>query len=115
MFRNNPDVLGFFSDNEIDFSTWRNRLLDRFLKISNKQDPAYIAAAKFMTDKDKSANVSDVTDELNNEFAGICAEKYYSAIKNAVKASKDPELLYLGSRLHSLPKYNSYIIMAAGN
>lgn len=114
MFRNNPDVLGFFSDNEIDFSTWGNRLLDRFLKISNKQDPAYIAAAKFMTDKDKSANVSDVTDELNNEFAGICAEKYYSAIKNAVKASKDPELLYLGSRLHSLPKYNSYIIKAAG-
>lgn len=114
MFRNNPDVLGFFSDNEIDFSSWGNRLLDRFLKISNKQDPAYIAAAKFMTDNGKNANASDVTDELNNEFAGICAEKYFSAIKNAVKASKDPELLYLGSRLHSLPKYNSYIIKAAG-
>ena len=43
-------------------------------------DPAYVAAKGFMDSK----GVQSVTDALNNEFAGIVAEKYYKAVKEAV-------------------------------
>ncbi len=47
--------------------------------------------------------MQSVTDDLNNEFAGIVAEKYYKAVKEAVK-KVDDKLLYLGTRLHGTPK-----------
>ena len=39
-----PNVLGFFSDNEINFSSNSSRILDRFLAINSSNDPAYVAA-----------------------------------------------------------------------
>ncbi len=104
-----PNVLGFFSDNEINFSSNSSRILDRFLAISNSSDPAYVAAKAFMDSK----GTQSVTDDLNNEFAGIVAEKYYKAVKEAVK-KVDDKLLYLGTRLHGTPKYMEGVVRAAG-
>lgn len=104
-----PNVLGFFSDNEINFSSNSSRILDRFLAISNSSDPAYVAAKAFMDSK----GMQSVTDDLNNEFAGIVAEKYYKAVKEAVK-KVDDKLLYLGTRLHGTPKYMEGVVRAAG-
>ena len=104
-----PNVLGFFSDNEINFSSNSSRILDRFLAISNSSDPAYVAAKAFMDSK----GTQNVTDDLNNEFAGIVAEKYYKAVKEAVK-KVDDKLLYLGTRLHGTPKYMEGVVRAAG-
>ena len=89
-----PNVLGFFSDNEINFSSNSSRILDRFLAINSSNDPAYVAAKSFMDSK----GVQSVTDALNNEFAGIVAEKYYKAVKEAVM-KVDDKLLYLGDSI----------------
>lgn len=103
-----PNVIGFFSDNEIDFSSMNSRLLDRILKGS-KSDVAYQEAEKFMNEKGASA----VTEELNDEFAGMLAERYYKGVKEAL-LKVDKDMLYLGSRLHGTPKYMEHVIRAAG-
>lgn len=104
-----PNVLGFFSDNEINFSTGTSKILDRFLKLTDKTDIAYLAAAKFMEDKEAVT----VTDNLNSEFAGMLAEKYYKGVKDAIKKI-DPGMMYLGTRLHGTPKYLQHVVTAAG-
>lgn len=104
-----PNVLGFFSDNEINFSSNSSRILDRFLAINNVNDAAYNAAKSFLDSK----KTSIVTDALNSEFAGIVAEKYYKAVKEAV-AKVDNKMLYLGTRLHGTPKYLEGVMRAAG-
>ncbi len=105
----NKNVFGFFSDNEINFSSQNSKILQRFLNINNANDIACKAAQDFMAAK----GASSVTDALNSEFAGMLAEKYYKGVKEAVK-QVDPGMLYLGSRLHGTPKYLEGVITAAG-
>lgn len=107
-YLNNANVIGFFSDNEINFSSLSSRLLDRVLNSENTTHPAYIAAEAFMTDK----NAKTVTDALNDEWVGMLAEKYYKGIREALDKC-DPGLLYFGSRLHGVPKMKESIIRAA--
>ncbi len=103
------NTFGFFSDNELDFSSQNSKILQRFLDIQDHSDVAYIAAQNFMTEK----GASKVTDALNNEFAGMLAEKYYKGVREALD-KVDPQLLYLGSRLHGTPKYLEGVMRAAG-
>lgn len=104
-----PNVLGFFSDNEINFSSQNSFLLSRLLAIGNTGDPAYVAAKAFMDSKGQTT----VTDKLNDEFSGIVAEKYYKAVKEAAM-KVDDKMLYLGTRLHGTPKYMEGVMRAAG-
>lgn len=104
-----PNVLGFFSDNEINFASSSSRLLDRFLSIKDDSEPACAAAKAFMASK----GTSTVTNKLNEEFVGIVAEKYYKAVKEA-SMKVDDQMLYLGTRLHGYPKYMESIMKAAG-
>lgn len=104
-----PNVLGFFSDNEIDISSMNSMILDRFIKINDETDLSYKAAKKFMADK----GATSVTNQLNSEFAGIVAEAYYKGVKDALM-KVDSKMLYLGSRLHGTPKYLEHVIRAAG-
>ena len=60
-----------------------------------------------------TASASSVTSDLNNEFLGMLAEKYYKAVREAVNAA-DPGLMYVGSRLHGSAKYVRQIVEAAG-
>lgn len=106
---NDPYVIGFFSDNEINFSSMNSRILDRFLAISDPSNPARQAADDFMLSKGKGV----VTEKLNDEFAGIVAEKYYKGVRDAVE-NNDPGMMYLGSRLHGTPKYLQGVLEAAG-
>lgn len=108
-YLNDANVLGFFSDNEINFSSNSSKILDRFLKIADKTNIGYVTAKKFMKDK----GVTTVTDNLNSEFAGMLAEKYYKGVKEAIK-KVDPGMMYLGTRLHGTPKYLQHVIAAAG-
>lgn len=102
-------VLGFFSDNEIDFSSLNSRLLERFLAINSPADAACAAAKAFMVSKGATV----VTDALNSEFAGIVADKYYKAVKEAL-VKVDDKMLYLGTRLHGTSKYIEGVVKAAG-
>lgn len=108
-YLNDANVLGFFSDNEITFSTQNMKILDSFYNLTNKENPAYLAAKKFMDEK----GATSVTDNLNTEFAGQLAEIYYKAVKEAIKEA-DPGMMYLGTRLHGTPKYMKNVVEAAG-
>lgn len=108
-YKDDPNILGFFSDNEIDFSSMTVRMLDRFLKVNDPNDPAYAAAKAFMDSKETET----VTDALNDEFSGIVAEKYYKGVKEA-RDEVAPGVMYMGTRLHGTPKYMEGIIRAAG-
>lgn len=60
----NANVLGFFSDNEINFSSQNSKILDRFpsaLTDKTEEECLYVAA-KFMDEK----GATGVTDNLNN-------------------------------------------------
>lgn len=103
------NFFGFFSDNEINFSSMNSKILQRFLDINNANDIACKAAQDFMASK----GATTVTDALNSEFAGMLAEKYYKGVRDAINVV-DPAMLYLGTRLHGTPKYLEGVITAAG-
>lgn len=114
-YKDDPNVMGVFSDNEIDFGSTNGtnpRLLDRFLKIKDDNDPAKKAALDFINSRGIDPK-GEMDDFINSDFAGIVAEKYYSAVSAAIKEF-DPGLMYLGSRLHGQPKYLPGVIEAAG-
>ena len=114
-FKDDPNVLGVFSDNEIDFTTLNGanpRILERFLKILDDNDPAKKAALKFLADKGYDDKY-ELDDWDNAEFAGIVAEQYYKYVSAAIKKF-DPGMMYLGSRLNGQPMYLEGVIKAAG-
>ena len=107
-FLNDPNVVGIFSDNEIDFTSLSSTLLSRVLESGKTEHPAYKAARAFMNEK----GAATVTSALNEEWVGILAEKYYKGVKEALVKS-DSKMLYLGTRLHGVPKTIRSIIEAA--
>lgn len=115
-----PNVLGIFSDNEIDFTSASSNnetayLLFRLLNISDASNPARVAAEKWCREvlgKDPSVH-SKIYYADNCRFAGYVAEKYYSAVKAALNEA-DPGMMYLGTRLHGTPKYIQEVVEAAG-
>lgn len=108
-YKGDPNVLGFFSDNEINFSTGGSNILDQFLKIADENDLARKAADAFMKEK----GAEKVTAALNTEFAGRLAEIYYKGVREAIDAF-DSGMMYLGTRLHGTPKYMKNVVEACG-
>ena len=104
-YKGDPNVLGFFSDNEINFSTGGSNILDQFLKIADENDLARKAADAFMKEK----GAEKVTAALNTEFAGRLAEIYYKGVREAIDAF-DSGMMYLGTRLHGTPKYMKNVV-----
>lgn len=101
MYKNERELLGYFSDNEIYFGT---NQLQLFLTELPDNDPNYIYAAEFAAEKGLSVETiktsySKITTATKEEFAGRIAEHYYRISSAAIK-KYDPNHLYLGSRLH---------------
>jgi hypothetical protein len=105
-----PYLLGHFSDNELPIydNTTYGDLLDRFLAITDKSDPNYLAANSWMVSR-KGAGYK-VTDDDREPFHGYLMGTYYRITNEAIK-KYDPNHLYLGSRLHggALSKPSIYI------
>jgi hypothetical protein len=94
-----PFILGHFSDNELpiyDNTTYGN-LLDRFLAITDKSDPNYLAAHNWMVERKGTGYTLSSTDR--EQFHGFLVGTYYRITGEAIK-KHDPNHLYLGSRLH---------------
>jgi hypothetical protein len=106
--RNDPNLLGHFSDNELPFSS---QILDEFLAINDTSDPNYQAARRWLTES--GINRNELTDTIRGQFLGVVAEQYYKVVTTAIRTA-DPNHMYLGSRLHGKPKYNQAILKAAG-
>ncbi len=104
-YRNDPNLLGHFSDNEIAFTT---PLLEQAL--NNPNQLAYTAATDWL--KKRNADATALTASDKDEFLGYVAGLYYQAVGTALKVN-DPNHLYLGTRLHANAKYNPSIFAAA--
>lgn len=106
-FKDNPWVLGYYSDNEI---SWHKINLDDYLAL-DASNPIYIAANQWMIDrKGEGYTVSDAD---RNEFRGFVIDTYASAVNTALK-KHDPNHMYIGCRLHAAAKYDKYILRGIG-
>ena len=99
-YKNERDLLGYFSDNEINFTEDQLKL---FLTVLPVTDPNYLAAMDYLNEKglDKNwviANYDNIP-VIRNEFLTIIMERYFSVVTAAIK-KYDPNHMYLGTRLH---------------
>lgn len=112
-----PNVVGIFSDNEIPFggsSNGReNYILYKLLNLP--ADHFGHKAAQEWVDKNYPQMAPDYSNmwwSVNLNFTQFLAEKYYKGVSQAIKAA-DPQMLYLGTRLHGEYKTEP-IVTAAG-
>ncbi len=112
-----PNVVGIFSDNEIPFggsSNGReNYILYKLLNLP--ADHFGHKAAQAWVDANYPQMAPDYSNmwwSINLKFTQYLAEKYYKGVSQAIKAA-DPQMLYLGTRLHGEYKTEP-IVTAAG-
>lgn len=106
--RDDPALIGYFSDNELAFS---QGILDEYLGIHDEKNPNYQAARNWL--KQQGITQKNLTNKHREIFLGVVAEKYYQVVTDAIR-KYDPNHMYLGSRLHGKPKHNQYIVASAG-
>jgi hypothetical protein len=104
--RNDPWLLGHFSDNELPFS--EKDIVKQYLNYP-PDDPCHEAAAKFMASRghDKPARSDD------KDFLQLVVGEYYRKVAAAIK-KHDPNHLFLGSRFHGLALSSSAPFAGAG-
>ncbi len=105
--KNDANLLGHFSDNEIAFM---HTEFKDILSIADKADKSYLAAQQWM--KTKGVGEQNISREQKEEFIGILTGVYYKTVSSAIK-KYDPNHLYIGSRLHSSAKNNKYLFASA--
>ena len=102
-----PNVLGYFTDNEIPFS---KKNLEGYFFFP-EDDPGHQAALAYL--KEKGIDRSRITDKHRLEFAGIVAEKYFSIVSKAFR-KYDKNHMFLGTRFHASAKQMQSVITASG-
>ena len=105
--KNDANLLGHFSDNEIAFTATE---FNNIISTNNKSDKCYQLAQQWM--KDKAVNEQTISKEQKEIFIGMLTGIYYKTVATAIK-QYDPNHLYIGSRLHSSAKNNPYIFQSA--
>ena len=92
--RDDPYLIGYFSDNELDF---RPDALTRYLSLS-EDDPSRQGAENWLKEN-KLSSSSKKNPKTQAAFLEFVAQQYFETVASALKAA-DPNHLYLGSRLH---------------
>lgn len=103
-YKNDPNVLGYFTDNEMPL---RLGNLEGFLKM-DESDYGHRAAKAWM----ERNGYTEITREVRLQFVGYVAETYYRIVSDVLKTA-DPNHLYLGSRLAGDSKTYEYVYKAA--
>ena len=103
-YKDDPNTLGIFSDNEIEFVNVdkgeANLILPYLIKDTGSTG-TYVR--KWCTDNGIDPDNFSATVQANKRFVTYAVEKYYKAVGEAIKEF-DPGMLYLGSRLHGEPR-----------
>jgi hypothetical protein len=107
-YKDDPNFFGYFSDNEMPINT---KNLEGYLSLPNKNDPGYIAAKKWLDDK--QLKETGLTEQNKVDFLAYVAETYYGIISAAIK-QVDTHHMYIGSRLYSSEKNVPEFFRAAG-
>jgi hypothetical protein len=108
--KNDPYLLGYFSDNEMPF---RLNSLDLYLK-NPEGDPGRLAAEAFMNQRyGKDRAGKPTTDADRQAWMEVLAERYFSVVSAAIRRH-DPNHLYLGARFHETDHRNPALFKVAG-
>lgn len=107
-YKDDPQVFGYFSDNEL---SWRDDGLPAHLAITDHTDKNYIAAVDFLQSRGKTPD--NWTQEDQYEYMAVMAERYYSIVSSAIKAV-DPNHMYIGTRCHSTERFIPDFMKNAG-
>lgn len=105
--KNDPWLLGHFTDNEIPFT--QEGMLKAYL-IQPETDPGYRAAKKWLADQGKSIETAGPQDD------GLFCEfmiSHYFAIVSATIKKYDPNHMIIGSRFHGRPSLQRAVFRAA--
>lgn len=111
---NERDMMGVFSDNEINFNQDQIRNFITDLPVT---DPNYLSAMEFIESKGITklkvlTAYSSIPNAVKEEYAGIIAERYYKYVSAAIR-KYDSNHLYLGSRLHGRPRGIKEVVEAS--
>ncbi len=108
------DLLGWFTDNEINFNQDQLRNLVKDLPAGDpSRDSALVfAASKGLTENDCISYTSIVTESIKQEFAAKLAERYFRIVSAAIR-KYDPNHLILGSRFHGRPRGIQAVVNAS--
>ena len=94
--RNDPSVLGYFSDNELP---WSHEMLENYLSLPNT-DPGHQAAKTWLeARKTKASSPTIITDADRADFLAFALDRYLSITRSALRRHA-PNHLFLGPRLH---------------
>ncbi|OAQ42037.1 hypothetical protein A5893_02675 [Pedobacter psychrophilus] len=113
------NLLGYFSDNELPIANpFNSKLVDKWLDVTNYGGQAvadvnanYQAVVAWM--KSRHGGILTATNSADQaEWPGQVADRYYKICRDAIKA-RDPNHLFIGSRLHQ-DLANRYQFEAAG-
>ena len=108
--KNDPWLLGHFSDNEMPLNM---DCLENFLKLP-KEEHGHKAAWQWLQKrKGEKADLKMITDKDRGDFLELVAERYFFIVSKAIKAH-DPNHLYLGCRFHGRAKNCEGVFRAAG-
>jgi hypothetical protein len=104
-FATERDLLGWFTDNEINFNQDQ---LQSFVKDLLPGDPCrdsalVWAAAHGLTETDCRNYTANVTEAIKQEFAIYLAERYFKIVSAAIR-KYDTNHMMLGSRFHGRPR-----------
>ena len=108
--RDDPWVLGYYSDNELPFPF---NALDRFLQLGSDSAGFNEAQRWLNTRKGRAANAGDIATADRQEFLKFLAERYFQICAEAIRA-QDPHHLYLGCRFYGPDLGTPQLFEAAG-
>lgn len=109
-YKNDKNLLGYFSDNEMPFP---EDALDRYLKLE-KSDAGYRGALEWLNSFRKGKNEEGIiTKQERDEFLRYMAERYFRIVSDAIK-KYDPNHMYLGCRFHGGILNRKPVFEAAG-
>ena len=113
-FVNDRDLLGYFTDNEINFNQDQLQLLVRDLPAGDpSRDSALVfAASRGLTANDCINYTANVTEQMKQDFATQMANHYYRIVSAAIR-KYDPNHLLLGSRLNGRPRAIQNVVNAS--
>jgi hypothetical protein len=108
--KNDPSLIGFFSDNELPFSP---ASLNNYLALPEK-DPGHEAALTWLRARHGAeAGAQDIVAQDQSDFLAVVVDRYFRITSSAIK-KHDPNHLFLGSRFYGSNLSQPEVFRAAG-
>jgi hypothetical protein len=108
--REDPWLIGYFSDNELPFR--KDNILKRFLALPESDDN-HLEARRHLEEKYGRFDPNDITPQDDTDFCRHVIDTYFRVVSTALRRA-DPNHLFLGTRFHGMALQNPDLFKAAG-